>query len=231
MNNKILFLLVFGCLINTNLYSKPPKISGNYEQGSRYAIPYDEMEYPTFWFEEAEDIDQESWAYNFEKGYLKLSQQVNKDIRYTVKYDYIYKDFFAATTNNRNRLNYYRAYSWFNVPYNFRIKLEYYIRQQDYTFRPWDNLTYIPHVLFQWKPNKKRTADLSLRYKEQRYDEDTETWKDKNHIDTYLGYKEKVSEKVTLNTKYKYTFRHYTDNPDESNAVRKSFSVGFDYQF
>ena len=59
----------------------------------------------------------------------------------------------------------------------------------------------------------------------------SEEWKDKNQYDTYLGYKEKVSDKLTLNTKYKYTFRHYTDNPDETNAVRKSMSVGFDYQF
>lgn len=110
---KIASLIVVCSLIILETHAKPPKISGNYEQGSRYAIDYDEIEYPTFWFEEVEeDIDQETWAYNFEKGYLQLSQQINKDIRYTVKYDYIYKDYFAANINNKNRLNYYRTYSW-----------------------------------------------------------------------------------------------------------------------
>lgn len=46
-----------------------------------------------------------------------------------------------------------------------------------------------------------------------------------------VGYKEKVSDKSTLNTKYKDTFRTYEDNPTESNAVRKSILAGFDYQF
>ncbi len=218
-------------LITANIYAKPPKISGNYERGSRYAIPYDEIEYPTWWFEETEEIDQESWAYNYNKGYLKLSQIINKKFRYSVKYDYLEKDFFATATNSKNRLNYYRAYSWIGLPSNFKLKVEYYLRHQDYSFRTWDNLTHIPHILLQWKPAETRTADISLKYKAQRYDEETETWKDKNQVDSYVGYKEKVNEKLTMNTKYKYTFRNYTDNPTESNAVRKSFSVGFDYQF
>lgn len=221
-------------LLISTVNAKPPKISGNYEQGSRYSIPYDEIKYPTWWFEEIEDIDQESWAYNYDKGYLQLSQTVNKKFRYSVKYDYLDKDFFAAMsdeTNNRNRLNYYRTYSWIGLPANFKVKVEYYLRQQDYVYRPWDNLTHVPHLLLQWKPDKKRTADLSMKYKAQRYDEVTEIWKDKNQMDTAIGYKEKVTDKLTLNTRYKYTFRHYTDNPDEPNAVRKSFSVGFDYQF
>ena len=218
-------------LLSANLYAKAPKISGNYEQGSRYAVPYDEIEYPTWWFEEIEDIDQEAWAYNFDKGYIKLAQTINKNLKYVVKYDFLNKDFFAAITNNKNQLNYYRAYSWIGLPNNFKLKVEYYIRAQDYEFRPWDNLTHVPHLLLQWKPTKKRTADISLRYKAQRYDEATEVWKDKNQIDSYLGYKEKISDKLTLNTKYKYTFRKYTDNPDKANAVRRSFSVGFDYQF
>ncbi len=231
---KKIFAIVLCICISTNIYAKPPKISGNYEQGSRYSIPYDEIEYPTWWFEETEDIDQESWAYNYDKGYLKLSQTINKGFKYTVKYDYLEKDFFAAAsdnTNNKNRINYYRTYSWIGLPSNFRLKLEYYLRQQDYTFRTWDNLTHVPHLLLQWKPAKTKTADLSLKYKAQRYDEDTETLKDKNQVDSYIGYKEKVTDKLTINTKYKYTFRKYTDNPTESNAVRKSFSVGFDYQF
>ncbi|MFC2061450.1 DUF5777 family beta-barrel protein [Elusimicrobiota bacterium] len=225
---KILFVLM---LVTQSAFAKPPKVSGNYEQGSRYAVPYDEIEYPTWWFEETEEIDQETWAYNYDKGYLQVSQILNKDFRYAVKYDYLEKNFFAATTNNKNRLNYYRAYSWIGLPYNMRLKTEYYIRHQNYGIRPWDNMTYVPHLLIQWKPNTKRSTDVSVRYKVQRYDEDTEVWKDKNQIDTYVGYREKVSEKLTLNTRYKYTFRTYTDNEDESNAVRKSMSVGFDYQF
>ncbi len=39
------------------------------------------------------------------------------------------------------------------------------------------------------------------------------------------------NDSLTLNAKYKYTFRTYEDNPTETNAVRKSFSAGFDYQF
>jgi len=213
------------------LHAKAPKVSGNYEQGSRYAIPYDDIDYPSMWFEETEDIDQEAWAYNFSKGYLQLAQTINKDFRYVVKYNYIFKDFFAATTNNKNLINYYRTYSWIGLPYNLRLKLEYYIRQQDYSFRPWDNLTHVPHVLLKWKYDNKRSADLSIKFKAQRYDEEAEAWKDKNQVDSYIGYKEKITDKLTLNAKYKYTFRHYTDNPDETNAVKKSFSAGFDYQF
>jgi len=229
---KKLLVLTLMVLCCKGVEAKPPKVSGNYEQGSRYAIPYEELEYPTFWFEELEeDLEQESWAYNFEKGYLQVSQSVNKSFRYVVKYDYIYKDFFAAQTNNKNRLDYYRVYSWTDIPYNMRLKLEYYIRNQDYAVRPWDNMTHVPHILLQWKPNSKRKADLSVRYKAQRYDEISEIWKDKNQIDSYIGYQEKINDKLTLNTRYKYTFRHYTDNPDENNAVKKSLSVGFDYQF
>ena len=121
---KEIIILGIVTVVSTSIYAKPPKVSGNYEQGSRYAIDYDEIEYPTFWFEEMEeDIDQESWAYNFEKGYLQMSQEINKDLRYTVKYDYIYKDYFAAAINNKNRLDYYRVYSWVDLPYNFRTKL------------------------------------------------------------------------------------------------------------
>ena len=72
-----------------------------------------------------------------------------KKFRYTVKYDYLDKDFFAATTNNKNRLNYYRIYAWTNISEKFRLKTEYYLRAQDYSIRPWDNITHVPHLLLQ----------------------------------------------------------------------------------
>ena len=69
MKRGLIFLTAL-CFICVQIYAKSPKKSGNYEQGSRYAVDYDEVEYPTFWFEQAEeDIDQENWADNFEIGY------------------------------------------------------------------------------------------------------------------------------------------------------------------
>ena len=212
--------------------AKPPKVSGNYEQGSRYAIDYDEEDIVSSLFEDInEELDQETWAYDYTKAYLQLSQEIKKGLKYTLKYDYLDKDFFAATTNNKNRINNYRIYSWMDLPQNFRLKAEYYLKHQDYTYRDWDNMTHVPHMLLQWKPVKGRIADLSIRYRTQKYSEDTEAEKDKNQVSTYLGYKEKLNDNLTLKAKYKYTFRKYTDNPTETNAVRKSFSAGFDYQF
>lgn len=232
MLKKIIYLgLSFALLFSGVLRAKPPKVSGNYEAGSRYALPYDEIEYPTWYFEEIEDIDQEPWAYDFKKGYLQLSQVLKKDLRYVVKYNFIYKDFFAAQTNSRNLINYYRTYSWVGLPYNLNVKLEYYLRQQDYSYKPWDNLTHVPNLLLKWKPNTKRGADLSVRFKAQRYEEEAQEWKDKNQVDSYVGYEERITDDLTVNAKYKYTFRHYTDNPEKTNAARKSVSVGFDYQF
>ena len=125
---SIIFTFVIMLLV-ANCYAKPPKVSGNYEQGSRYAIEIDEEDYFVFDLTEVDDVDeQEAWAYDFSKGYLQLSQTVNDKFRYVVKYDYLDKDFFAATsdaTNNKNRLNYYRTYSWIELPRNLKLKLEY----------------------------------------------------------------------------------------------------------
>jgi len=225
----ILSSLIF--LLSNQVLAELPKISGNIEQGARYAIPYDEVAFPTPWIEVSKQYEEESWAYNFNKGYLQLSQKVNDKIRYVVKYNYIWKDFFDANTNNKNVLNYYRTYSWINLNDKLDLKLEYYLRHQNYNYRPWDNFTHVPHILLKWEINKKRDLDLSLRYKSQRYNKSSETWKDKDQISTSIGYKEIFGEKLGLKANYKYTFRQYTDNPDESNAVKKSLSIGFDYQF
>ena len=232
---KKILLAVITVFSVSNLYAKPPKISGNYETGDRYAIDYeeDEIDY-SYLFGDAEEADQEAWAYKFDKGYLQLSQTVNDRVRYVIKYDYLDKDFFAATsdaTNNSNRLNYYRAYAWFGLTESLKLKAEYYLRAQDYEHRDWNNLSHVPHLLLQWSPAKTRTADVSLRYKAQRYDDETEAWKDKNQVDSYIGYREKLTDSLTLNARYKYTFRAYDDNPDQSDAIKKSFSAGFDYQF
>jgi hypothetical protein len=225
-------LWFFICIVTVNISAKPPRLSGNFEQGSRYAISEEELDFPAIMFDEVdEDIDQETWAYEFTKGYLQLSQTLNDRMKYVFKYDYLYKDFFAADTNNRNRLDYYRTYSWIGLSDALKLKVEYYLRNQDYEFRSWDNLTHVPHMLLQFKPDDRRAASISLRYKAQRYNEATEEWKDKNEVISYLAYKEKVFDKLTVNAKYKYTIRHYTDNPDETDAIKKSFSMGFDYQF
>jgi hypothetical protein len=212
-------------------YTKPPKVSGNIEQGSRYAIPYDDVGFPTPWVEATEGDAEESWAYNFHKGYLKLYHRLNDRIRYTVKYNYIKKDFFAAETNNKNILRYYRTYSWFKLSNAFDLKLEYYLREQNYYIQPWNNLVHVPHMLLKWEINDKRDASFSVRYKAQRYDDPEETWKDKNQVSSYVKYKEDILDNLSLNAGYRYTYRHYTNNPDESNAIKKSLSAGFDYQF
>ncbi len=212
-------------------FAKPPKISGNFEQGSRYALSYDETGFPTPWVEATECDAVETWAYNFHKGYLQLSHKLNDRVRYVTKYNYIRKDFYAAETNNKNILRYYRTYSWIKLSNKFDLKLEYYLRQQDYYIRPWDNLVHVPHLYLKWAINKKRKANFSLRFKSQRYDDSKETVKDKNQISSYAGYKEKIGKNLTLKAKYKYIIRHYTDNPNESNAVKKSLSAGFEYQF
>lgn len=231
MNRKILIIILMVMLVSGTALSKPPKISGNIELGTRYPLPYDEIGLPIPWAEATGEYPVEAWAYNFHKGYLRLAQKVSKNFRYVVKYNYIWKDFYAAVTNNRNILNYYRAYSWIKLSKDFDLRLEYYIRQQDYTYRPWDNLTYVPHMLLKWKISDERRADLSLRTKFQRYSDPDEIWKDKNHISARLGYKEKIGERLSLKAKYNYTFRQYTANPDEPSAVKRSLSAGFDYQF
>jgi hypothetical protein len=230
MNKKLLVIMAI-CLMGYSIsFAKAPKIAGNFESGSRYSVEYDELE-EIFFHEDTEDMEQETWAYDFQKGYLQLSQEVNKNLRYSLKYDYISKDFYAATTNNKNKLDYYRAYSWIGLPSNFKLKVGYYVRQQDYTIRQWDNMTHVPNMLLQWKPDSKKVASLSMRYKAKRYDESTETWKDADEIASYIGYTTKVWQGLTLNTKYRYNFRRYVDNPDKSNSVKKSLSVGFEHQF
>jgi len=231
MKIKIVILVLIFAFVSQIGIAERPKISGDYEHGSRYALPYDEIGYPTPWIEVAEEFEEEAWAYNFRKGNFQVSQRLSKKFRYVVKYDFIWKDFFSATTNNKNMLNYYRTYSWINLNDHLDLKLEYYIRLQNYEFQPWDNLTHVPHMLLKWTINKKRNARLSVRYKDQRYDDPEETWKDKAQISSYVDYNEKIGDKLKFNVSYNYIFRRYTDNPDETNAVKKSISVGFDYQF
>ncbi len=231
MFKKFIVMLIVVFLAAGIGFAKPPKISGNFEQGARYALPYDETGFPTPWVEATEGDAVETWAYNFHKGYLKLYHRLNKTVRYIAKYNYIWKDFHAAKTNNKNILRYFRTYSWIKLSNKFDLKLEYYLRQQHYYIRPWDNLEHVPHLYLKWDINKKRKANFSLRFKSQRYDVPEETTKDKNQISSYARYKEEIGENLTLKAKYKYTFRHYTANPDKSNAVKKSLSGGFEYQF
>lgn len=231
MNRKNLIIILMVMLVSGTALSKPPKISGNIEQGTRYPLPHDEIGFPTPWIEATEEYPVESWAYNFHKGHLQLAQKVSKNFRYVVKYNYIWKDFYAAETNNKNILSNYRVYSWIKLSKDFNLRIEYYIRQQNYNYRPWDNFTYVPHILLKWKITDKRKADVSLRSKFQRYSDPGQIWKDKNQISAGLGYKEEIGERLTLKAKYNYTFRRYTDNRDETNAVKKSLSAGFDYQF
>ncbi len=229
---KLLFaVLTAFFIISVKGHTKPQKVSGNIEQGSRYAIPYDEAGFPTPWIEATGDSADETWAYNFHKGYLKLYQRLNDKFRYTLKYNYIKKDFFEATTNNKNILRYYRAYSWVKLSNALNMKLEYYLREQKYYIQPYNNLAHVPHVLLKWEISDKRDASCSVRYKAQRYDDPDEVQKDKNQVSSYLKYKEDILENLTLNAGYRYTYRHYTENPDKSNAVKKSLSAGFDYQF
>jgi len=229
--NKILLILTILLVLSIKGYSKPPKISGNYEQGSRYAIPYNEFGYPTPWVEASEQFEEETWAYNFSKGYLKLSQRINKNYRYVVKYKYIRKNFYEADLNNKNRLDYYRTYSWIGLNDKMDLKLEYYLRHQNYYIQPWDNLTHVPHILFKWKINDKIKTRASVRYKSQKYKDPEETWKDKDYITSYVGYEQEITDNLELKGKYRYLFRRYTDNPEETNAVKKSLSAGFEYQF
>ncbi|MFW6129682.1 MAG: hypothetical protein ACOC56_00770 [Atribacterota bacterium] len=231
MKRILFFILTVVFIFYIKGYSKPPKLSGNYEQGSRYALAYDEMGFPFPWIEASEQLEEESWSYNFNKGYLRLSQRINKNYRYAVKYNFIEKDFFGSDLNNKNILNYYRTASWIGLNDKMDLKVEYYLRHQNYYIRPWDNITHVPHVLFKFKVNNKINTRASVRYKSQKYKDPDETWKDKDYIVSYLGYNQKITDRLILKGKYNYLFRHYTDNPDQTNAVKKSLSVGFDYQF
>jgi hypothetical protein len=166
MNNKknIVALMALITLASPGVNSKLPKISGNIEQGSRYALPYEESGTLMPWIEATEEGSQESWSYDFSKGYLQLYQQLNSKVRYTVRYNYIKKDFYAAETNNKNDLNYYRAYSWIKLSELFNLKVEYYLRHQAYAYRPWDNIMHAPNMQLRWDidKSKKRRANLFM---------------------------------------------------------------------
>jgi len=230
MFKKILVCFMVIGFSAAGAFAKPPKLSGGVEQGERYPLPYTEEGEITPWAEATEDDEAEAWAYTFNKGYLQLAQTINDRLRYVVKHNYVTKDFTQTDNTNKNIINYYRAYTWIKLSSAFDLKLEYYLRHQNYFLMPWDNMTYVPHMVVKWNISDKRVADFNYRFKVQRYDDPAETWKDKNETFFNLGYKEEIKS-LTLRTEYKYIFRGYTANPDEANAAKKSLSVGFDYQF
>jgi len=231
MFKKILVCLMVLCFSAALYAATPPKLSGNIEQGTRYALPYDDAGFPTPWVEATEQSKVESWAYNYHKGFLQVAQKVSSRLRYVVKYNYIWKDFIKADNTNKNLINYYQTYAWIKLNPALDLKVEYYLRHQDYYYMPWNNLTHVPYMYLKWKISDKRKANAALRFKAQRYADPGETWKNKNETVFNLGYKEEVGKSLVLRTEYKYTFRHYTNNIDEKNASKKALSAGFEYQF
>ncbi len=180
-----------------------------------------------------EEYEQETWAYKYDKGYLQVAQNVSGRFRYTARFNWNRKDFPHATLNNRNILRYYRTYCWIGISDALNLRLEYYLREQDYKFRSWDNLTHVPNMRLRWDIDRerKRRANLFLRFNSQRYADEEETWKDKDQISARVNYREEIFNRFLLKAQYSYVFRQYTDNPDESNAVKKAVSTGFEYQF
>jgi len=236
--NKLIFALVGALLfVWVEGHSRPPKVSGNFEQGSRYAVPYDEFAYPLPLWQEGldEEFEQETWAYNYHKGYVQVAQVVNPRFRYTARVNWNWKDFphQDPELNHRNVMRYYRTFCWITLSSDLALRLEYYIRDQAYKIRPFDNLTHVPGLQLRWDIDKerKRRANLFLRLNSQRYAEDSETWKDRDHWSARVNYREEVFGGLLLNAQYAYTFRRYTDNPDRTSAVKRAVSGGFEYQF
>ncbi len=232
---RLFILLFLFLLLPALVWARPPKVSGNYERGSRYAVAYDDPVLPVPWIEfvEAEELEQESWAYNFHKGHLQVSQILSSRFRYTTRFNWNHKDFPYADINNRNIMRYYRTFCWIGLSRDFDLRLEYYLREQVYEFRPWDNLIHVPSMQIRWNIDRerKRRANLFLRLNAQRYAEESETWKDKNQLSARINYQEEVFERLILKAQYSYVFRRYTDNPDQVSAEKKSISAGFEYQF
>lgn len=214
---------------------RPPRISGNFERGSRYAVPYDEIGLPSAWAVLPEEFEQETWAYEYNKGYFQVAQRVNPLFRYSARLSWNSKDFpwQEPELNNKNTMWYYRAYCWLTFSRELALRLEYYIRDQRYEIRDWDNMTHVPSMQLRWDIDRerKRRANLFLRYNTQRFAEEEESWKDKNQISARVNYQEEVFGNLLLKAQYSYVFRRYRDNPDRSSAVRRAVSTGFEYQF
>ena len=236
MSNKAA-LLFFTVMILLPRYAYPrpgpPRISGNIESGSRYALPYEEFGVPFPWTEYAADFEQESWAYNYHQGHVQVSQTVNSRFRYAARFNWISRDYPYADLNNRNVMRYYRSYCWLNLHRNLALRVEYYLRQQVYEWRPWDNLTHVPNIQIRWDIDRerRRRANLFLRLNSRRFLDAGETWKDRDQLSARVNFQEEVFERLILKAQYSYNFRHYTDNPDQTTAVKKALSAGFEYQF
>lgn len=233
MIKRLLAVLTAFLFLPALSHPRPPKVSGNYEQGSRYAIAYEDPATPLLPWTEFIQEEQDRWSYKFNKGHLQLSQVLNNRFRYTARFNWNQKDFPYADINNRNIMRYYRAFCWIGLSDDFDLRLEYYLRDQVYDFRNWDNLIHAPNMRLRWNIDRgrKKRANFFLRLNSQRYAEDSERWKNRDHWSARINYQEEVYEKLLLKAQYSYAFRRYTENPDQSPAEKKSISAGFEYQF
>lgn len=234
--NKQLVLISIVLLLNPFVvYGAKPTISGNVEQGSRYAVPYDDLDVFPLVTEFTEEFEQESWAYNYRKGYLQVTQTLNPKFRYSARVNWDAKEFpwQDLALNNKNTVVYYRTYCWITFSKALALRLEYYLREQKYDTRPWDNLTYVPNLQLKWDidPSRKRRANLFVRLNSRRFDDEGEVWKDRDQVSARINYQEEVFGRLLLKAQYSYVFRRYTDNPDRANAEKKAISAGFEYKF
>jgi len=236
MNKKLLIIAAI-LLINPAgvLAQRKPKLTGNVEQGSRYAVPYDEIGLPSVWTEFSDEFEQETWAYNYNKGYLQVAQTINPRFRYSTRISWDSKDFpwQEPDVNNKNTMWYYRTYCWITFSKELALRLEYYLRDQQYDIRPWNNLTHVPSMQLRWDIDKerKRRANLFLRLNTRRFSDEDEIWKDRDQLSARVNYQEELFARLLLKAQYSYTFRRYTDNPNQTSAEKRAVSAGFEYQF
>ncbi|GEM_PF-2809162 len=235
MDKKIIMLMVIFLLFPLILKAAAPRVSGNIEQGSRYAVPYDKFGTLTPWMELKDENEQETWAYNYNKGYLQVAQRLTPGFRYTARFSWNWRDYPYAEPelNNKNVMRYYRTFCWITLSDDFDMRLEYYLRQQVYEVRPWNNLIHVPNLRLRWNIDRqsRRRANLFLRLNSQRYADEGEIWKNRDQFTARVNYQQEVYEKLLIKAQYSYALRKYTDNPDESTALKKSASAGFEYQF
>lgn len=204
-------------------------VSGNIEVGSRYGIPSDE-----WWWEDIIDVDveDEDYAYNFDKGYLQVQQKVNKKLDYSVKYHYNKKDYRVKDIDNR--MDYYTGAVKYKFIKEISGKFGFYLRNQNFTDRPTqderDNITYTPYLELRTNPLEQTKLILSYRYKDQTYKNRDEKEKDKITNMALLKVEQKFFKDLTLNARWKMDFRHYKYR-DVKNLLKRSVSFGFKYQF